>query len=89
MYSDLFDSKTRQLNERGLAACQELGVDPETLHPKFLTTFMNQFEGDEAMARLNSKYYKYRRVKNLLRITKWLEGKGSSKVHNNSQTIQP
>jgi len=29
---------------------------------------MNEFNGDQAMAELNHRYYKQRRVKNLLRI---------------------
>jgi len=31
---------------------------------------MNEYKGDEAMARLNYKYFKQRRIKNLARIQK-------------------
>lgn len=47
-------------------------IDPESLHQKHLAVFMTQYDGDEEMARLQRKYFQQERIKNLLRVKKWL-----------------
>ena len=55
VFSKLY--KRQQWSEQALKACQELMIDPESLHQKHLAVFMTQYDGDEEMARLQRKYF--------------------------------
>lgn len=69
VYLDILqDPKQPIFTAEALKAIKQLQIKPESLHPKSLGQFMQQYECDEDLAKLNYRYYKQRRTKNLFRI---------------------
>ena len=69
VYLDILqDPKQLIFTSEALEAIKQLQIKPESLHPKSLGQFMQQYDCDEDLAKLNYYYYKRRRTKNLFRI---------------------
>jgi hypothetical protein len=71
-YRAIYDVKEKEMSVIGSFICKEIKIPEETLHPRKLESFQEEYS-DPDIAKLHYKHHVGRRQKNLLRITQRMQ----------------